>query len=351
MSGEKKKASEILAGFSTAEQDATLRESLSRSYRQLKQAKDSRAAYIQAAYEGARDAIREAGPIPPVPEPKLPRRRRGREEAALIHSTDWQGGKETPTYNTKVMRARVHQTFDKAFHLTDIQRTDHDVDHAVIAFGGDMLEGLMNFPTQVFEVDATIFDQWKNVGLLCVEVVRRALAKFKTVEVVSEWGNHGRIGSKRDAIPRADNLDRMAYELARQILATDISIGKRLVWRDSIEDIQRIEIGEYRALLIHGDEMGRNGYSSPPAIARWANDQRSGSYPWPFRDVFVGHYHFSGEVPMANGHGTIFFTGSTESGSRYATDGMARGSVPTQRMHFIDPIRGRVTSRYTIYLD
>ena len=32
----------------------------------------------------------------------------------------------------------------------------------------------------------------------------------------------------------------------------------RVTWNDCPEDIQRIEIGHYRALLIHGDEFGRN---------------------------------------------------------------------------------------------
>ena len=67
------------------------------------------------------------------------------------------------------------------------------------------------------------------------------------------------MGSKRDAIPRSDNIDRMCYELARRLLEKE----PRLTWNDSAEDIQRVEIGNYRALLMHGDEVGRGGYAGP----------------------------------------------------------------------------------------
>jgi hypothetical protein len=33
-------------------------------------------------------------------------------------------------------------------------------------------------------------------------------------------------------------------------------------WQDCPEDIQRVEVGNYRALVIHGDEIGRGGFAS-----------------------------------------------------------------------------------------
>jgi hypothetical protein len=140
----------------------------------------------------------------------------------------------------------------------------------------------------------------------------------------------------------------MFYELARQLINPDATIS--LEWTDSVEDIQRVEIGNYRALLIHGDEVGRNGYASDLAIVRHADRWRSGAYPWDFRDVYVGHYHQHKELPMANGRGAVYFTGSTESENHYAQDNLAASAEPTQRLHFIDPVRGRVTSQHKIYL-
>lgn len=322
-----------------------LRAALARAQKQLLQAKDRTEHLVEVTHQAAYDAMLAMGKLEPVNRPKPDRRPQA--EVALWHMTDWQGAKRTTSYNTEVMRERVMRFVDKAIRITEIHRKDHAVKKLVIAFGGDMVEGLFNFPTQAFEIDSTIFEQYVNVSRLMVDVVRTALESYETVEVVAEWGNHGRIGSKRDAVPRSDNFDRMCYELARQLLANE----KRLTWNDSPEDVQRIEIGNYRALLIHGDEVGRNGFASPSTIVQHANKWRSGSYPWEFRDVYIGHYHTHAEWAMANGLGSIYQTGSTESDNRYAGVMLAASATPSQRLHFINPVKGRVTASYKVWLD
>jgi hypothetical protein len=323
-----------------------LRAALIRSQRDLLRAKGRTEHLVEAVVEAARDAVL-AHPIQIPPAPKEARRKA--PEVALWHLTDWQGAKRTTSYDSEVMRQRVHRFVDKATRITEIQRQDHPVKDCHILLGGDMIEGLFNFPTQPFEIDATLFEQFVNVSNLLVEVVTRALGVYENVTVVAEWGNHGRLGSKRDAVPRSDNADRMTYELARQIMAAKGE--KRLIWDDCPEDIQRVQIGNYRALVIHGDEIGRNGYASPTTIVNHVNRWRSGSYPWDFRDVYVGHYHTHYQYSLADGAGAVYGTGSTESDNRYASVGLASSSVPSQRLHFIDPEAGRVTAQYQVWLD
>jgi hypothetical protein len=323
-----------------------LRRALMRIQKKLIQTKQKVNDLVEATHQAAYDATMAAGPISPIPEPKISSLKK-KQEVALWHLTDWQGAKKTTSYNSDIMVKRVMAFAEKAVRITEIQRADHPVDEAVIMFGGDMVEGLFNFPSQAFEIDATLFEQYVNVSRLCVDVVRFALANYKKVKVVPEWGNHGRIGSKRDNVPRSDNFDRMCYELARQLLAGE----KRLTWQECPEDIQRVEIGNYRALLIHGDEVGRNGFASPGAIVQHANKWRSGSYPWEFRDVYIGHYHTHSEWAMANGQGSVYQTGSTESDNRYAGVMLAASATPSQRLHFVDPEKGRVTASYKVWLD
>lgn len=324
-----------------------LRAALERTQRQLAQAKQRSDRLAEVVVAACRDAVL-AHPLDRVVPPKPDRRTKG-AEVALWHLTDWQGAKVTPSYNSAVMRERVHRFVDKAERITEIARADHPVKDCTIAFGGDMIEGLFNFPTQPFEIDATLFDQFVTVGNLIVEVVRRALAVYERVTVVPEWGNHGRLGSKRDAVPKGDNADRMTYELARAILA---SAGEqRLVWQDCPEDIQRIEIGNYRALLMHGDEVGRAGFASPSAWQAAGNRWKAGAYDWVFQDIYLGHYHRHAQEPLSDGLGTIYWSGSTESENRYARDSMAASGVPSQRLHFIDPEAGRVTAQYQVWLD
>lgn len=323
-----------------------LRSALNRAQAQLVAAKDRTEHLTELVRQAAMDAMIALGPVPPVTRPAKDRRA-SKPEHALWVMTDWQGAKKTASYDSKVMRERVLRFAEKAVAITEIQRKDHPVRNCTIAFGGDMIEGIFNFPTQPYEIDATLFEQYVSVARLINDVVRIALANYEQVEVIAEWGNHGRLGSKRDAVPRSDNADRMTYELARQLLAGH----KHLKWEDSPEDVQRIEIGSYRALLLHGDEVGRNGFASPATIVNHVTRWASGSYPWAFRDAYIGHYHTHAEWPLPNGLGSVYQTGSTESDNRYAGVMLAASATPSQRLHFIDPEKGRVTAAYKVWLD
>lgn len=334
-----------LSEFEAIDDGVELRRIVADLQRRLRRARAKTDDLVAATVDGARDAMTALGPVRPVPAPKIDRRQK--PEVALWHLTDWQGAKVTTTYNSDVMRERVLRYCDKAEHLTAIQRAHHPVKDCTIMLGGDLCEGLFNFPAQPFEIDASIFQQYVVVSRVVVDVVRRALALYENVTVIGEWGNHGRIGSKRAAVPRADNFDRMIHELARGLLDGE----KRLTWGDSPEDIQRVEIGNYRALLIHGDEIGRNGYASPMTIVGHIAKWQSGSYPWEFRDCYFGHYHTHNDWSLPNGRGSAYQTGSPESDNRYAGVHMASSATPSQRLHFIDPVKGRVTGQYRVWLD
>jgi hypothetical protein len=329
-----------------SEETKALRAALRRAQRAVIEAKDRNRQLVEVTQEAAYDAMLALGGVKNVTPP--PRdRRKGSEEVALWVMGDWQGSKVTPSYDTNVMIRRVLQFAEKAVTITDIQRSHHPVKQATIAFTGDMVEGLWNYPTASWEVDSTLFEQYVNVSRLLVDVVRIALANYEHVTVVPEWGNHGRIGSKRDNVVRNDNVDRMCYELARQLLQGE----KRLTWQECPEDVQRIEIGNYRALVLHGDEVGRNGFASPGALVTHVAKWQSGSYPWAFRDAYIGHYHTHAEFALPNGLGSVYQTGSTESENRYAGVMLASSATPSQRLHFIDPDKGRVTAAYKVWLD
>lgn len=324
-----------------------LRAALQRAQHDVMKWKSRNDRLVAVTLQACHDAVLSQ-PLVRVPRPQKDARRKD-AEVALWHMTDWQGAKVTPSYNSEVMKERVHRFVDKAERITTIQRADHPVRDCTIALGGDMIEGLFNFPTQPYEIDATLFGQFVTVANLLVEVVRRALSIYEHVTVVPEWGNHGRIGSKRDAVVKSDNADRMTYELARQVLSS--SGETRLTWDDCPEDIQRIEIGNYRALLMHGDEVGRAGFASPSAWQAAGNRWKAGAYGWDFQDIYLGHYHRHAQEPLSDGLGAIYWTGSSESENRYARDSMAASGVPSQRLHFINPEHGRVTSAYQVWLD
>ena len=325
-------------------QQEELRAALRRSQTALARAKAKTDELIDAVYRAARDASLAQG-NPPAVKKQVFASGKGKPEVALVHATDWQYGKQTESYDMATCEERVELLADKIDILTNIQRAEHPVDHAVLAFGGDMLEGLNIFPGQAFEVEAPLYEQLFGVARLEETLIRRMLATFDTVKVVAEPGNHGRLGRKGDW-PATDNTDRMAYEIVRQRFADE----KRVIWVPYLSWHQMIEIDAYRALLIHGDEIKSFGGNTPAyGILRKVTSWSSGVTA-PFQDVYIGHYHTPSEFTLPNG-GAIFMTGSTESDNAYAAEFVAAKGKPSQRLHYIDPRKGRVTCRYQVYLD
>lgn len=349
-----------------ASSQAELRQALYRAQESNRKLREKHSQYVIATVEACKDATLSLGPIAPVPAPARDSRRKAKPEVALWHLTDWQGGKITASYNGQVMRERVMRFCEKAVALTEIQRAHHPVRKCMIMFGGDLIEGLFQYPAQAFQVDASLFGQYTRAVRLVIDVVRYALANYDEVEVIGEWGNHGRIGSKRSEVPTPDNFDRMIQWTARELLT--LLEPKRLTWEDPAgqlehvdletedgrflaADIQRVQVGNYRALLIHGDEIGRNGHASPMTIVNHVAKWQSGSYPWQFRDCYLGHYHNHCEWALPNGIGAVYQTGAPESDNRYAGVNLAASATPSQRLHFIDPEKGRVTAQFKVFLD
>jgi len=330
-----------------------LRDALANTQRQLAKIKKSRDDFTSAVVQAAHDATLSLGAIPPVPTPKKDVRTK-RGEVALLHSTDWQLGKQTLTYNTKECERLVKQSIDKTIKITEIQRTHHPVKECVLMLGGDIVENTTIFPSQVYEVDSDVMAQFVAASRIMIDIVRTLLANFDKVTVVCEPGNHGRIG-KLGELPKDVNWDKLVYMFAGQALKDE----KRLTWQMSKEDIQRVTIGNYKALLIHGDEI-RWGTAS--TIVRFADRWKSGAYKFfdevdqitkgfDFRDLYIGHFHQHQSWNMANGEGSVFMSAAVESGNRYARDLLASNGEPSQRLHFVDPDKGRVTSEYRLWLE
>lgn len=313
--------------------------------RQLAEAKAKSADLVAAVYEAAKDAALIVGK-PSVPKPPVKDRRTRREEVALWHLTDFQGGKKTVSYDLDVMDQRVNLFCEKAAKITEIQRADHPVRKCVIMLGGDMIENTQTFPGQVWQVHADLFTQLFRVAARLEAVAVYALGVYDEVEFVCEPGNHGRIGSKRDGVKISDNWDRIVY----QMVADKFTAEPRITWKITEGWYQPVEIGNYRAMLIHGDEVkGFGGQTPAYALCRKGNAWASGAVPFRFRDIYVGHYHNHNDYALAAG-GTVFMTGSPESDNEFAAEFVAAASTPSQRLHFIDAEQGRVGAQYKLYL-
>jgi hypothetical protein len=208
-----------------------------------------------------------------------------------------------------------------------------------------MADNINIFPGHAYEVDSAMFSQVFSVSQAIEELLRLLLARFERVVVWEQAGNHGRIG-KRGDYPKADNLDRLIYRVTRERMTSP-----RITWNNSESWYSIVEAGNYRALLIHGDQIKSFGGNTPAfGILRKANAWASGVLPQ-FQDVMMGHFHQALTLPMANGSGRVFVNPSIESDSNYAKEFVAATGTPGQRLNFVDPDKGRVTAERVIWLD
>lgn len=299
---------------------------------------------VAAVYQAAKDAALTNKPSGVIKAPAKQKSSK-RPEVALLHTTDWQLGKRTEGYSIDILKQRLSDLAAKAIEITELQRSARPVNEITILLGGDMVEGLTVFPGQAWEVEAHLFEQLFTTSSLIEELVLTMLGQFQKVNVVCEYGNHGRIGRRGD-VPGSDNIDRMAYRVARDRLSNQT----RLTWQDSADWYQIAEIGNYKALLVHGDEIKSFGGNTPAfGILRKCNAWATGVVP-PFHDVFMGHFHTPMTLTLANG-GRVFVTGSPESENVYAAEFVAAKGKPSQRLHFVDPEKARTTAEYMLWLD
>lgn len=304
---------------------------------------------VEAVYKAARDASLATGRGKSLGAKATPTKQKKTAkqtaEVALAHVTDWQLGKKTVTYGMATCAARMEQFTEKTLHLTNIQRADHPVDSMTLMFGGDMVEGITIFPGQAWEVEAHLFEQLFEAARIMETMVRTFADNYGSVNVVCEFGNHGRLGRKGE-LPAHDNIDAMAYRIA-QDRTRDV---KNVTWQMSNDWYQIVTVGSYKALLVHGDEIKSFGGNTPAfGILRKANAWATGVVE-DFQDVYMGHWHTPMALTMANG-GRVFVTGSPESHNEYAREFIAAVGKPSQRIHFVDPSRGRVTAEYIVWLD
>ena len=313
-----------------------LRKALVQSQRAEARAKARTSDMIDAVHEAARLSLL-ATPRPAVLPPQKDTRK-AKAEIALVHLTDWQAGKQTISYDINVLTSRIGDMIYKVLHLTDIQRAHHPVKDCVIMLGGDMVEGVGIFPGQQYEVGAHLYEQMFAVVRILESSIRTLATNFEHITIVCEFGNHGRLGRKGD-MPSGDNIDRMAY----QIVSNNCKDLKHVKWQMSDDWYQIFAIGNYKVLLVHGDEIGSFG-----SILRKVQAWSTGVVE-PFDDCYMGHFHTPTALTLANG-GRVFVTGSPESHNEYARTFIAAVGKPSQRLHFVDPIKGRVTSEYVCWL-
>lgn len=314
--------------------------------RQLADTKHKNQDYLDTVWNAVNETLSTIS-IPPVEPPSGRPTARFAEETAVALLSDLQMGKRTPTYGSDVCRERVMRYARKIVGLSAERGSNPR--HIVVPMLGDMIEGVDIFPGQQWLIDSTLYAQLFNTTpTVLADFCRYLLGHFETVTVYAVDGNHGRIGRKGQFGPM-DNADRMLYRILALLMRDEPRF--QLIMTDPEGErnwYHVLEVGNYSALLIHGDQI--RGHSGFPwyGLGKKVNGWGSGGIPEQFRDVFMGHYHQLGRIPL--NHRSVWCNGSTESTNTFAAETLAAQSEPSQWLLFVDPTAGRVTASYGVEL-
>jgi hypothetical protein len=327
---------------------AELEEALRRTERNLARSKAKTADLVQAVYQGAKDAALVAGSPKRVKASKT--KAKPGAEVALLHLTDTHIGAVTATYNTDVAERRIMDTIAKTIKLAELQRKAHPVGECVVILGGDLIEQTAQFPHQAWAVDASTFEQVFDAARILEDAVSILADEFDMVTVYLTPGNHGRVGRGKGRQSLDYESDTNWDRIVGRIIGERLEHDERIRWVFPESWYSIVEVGAYRALAHHGDTIRSFGGSIPAyGIIKKHLAWASGVMP-EFLDAYIGHFHTPMQLPMNNG-GRVFVTPSLVSDSAYAKEFVAATSNPAQRLHFVDPERGRVTAEYLLHLD
>lgn len=333
-----------------------LRDALDRALREVDRAKSRRADLVDAIYRAGHDAI-SSMQIKPVPKPRLAAQQGTKPEIAVVVLSDWQYGKRTPSYSHEITESRVSQLADKVEKIVALHRKVRPITEVHVLSLGDTVEGEDIFPGQPHLITASLYRQLTGATALMAAFNRRMLSIFDTVDLWAVDGNHGRF--RKDWHPES-NADRILHHFVGEIMA---AAGERRFALHTIDPVGErnwyhiAEIGNYRSLLIHGDQFrttaGMPWYSMQKKAGGWALGAIE-EFVFALSkehdtDLDFGHWHQPTRVTL--NRVTARCNGSTESHNTYAQEQLAAVGRPSQGLRFVDPVKGRVTAEYTLWLD
>lgn len=292
---------------------------------------------------------------PELAIPPRPAKSKQKEvEWALLHLTDWQGGKLTESYSVAALDRRMRRLANEVESIITTRRSGAKIDRLNILLGGDMVEGELIFPHQAHEIEMGVFEQaLRAVPDIAGRLILDLTGMFDRVDVYCVTGNHGRPAPKSSPSHPKTNWDRAFYEYLRTCLLGPPwrprkELNGRLSMHVSDTFYSVSNIWEWGCLLVHGDEI-KGGFAGYPWYG--AGRRTMGwidAIPEPWEYLYFGHYHQY--VSAVINHRTFFCTASPESGNVFAQQNLAAVGHPAQRFQFFSRPKGLIAD-YPLYLE
>lgn len=213
-------------------------------------------------------------------------------EDVVIHRSDDHIGAEVRdeygnlVFNKDIATDRIRSVTDSVMNLIGREgEADREYDTAHLLLGGDTVTGENIYSHQPHEIDLTMDQQIDLAVELYMEQIRRLAARFPTVQVVCQAGNHGEL--RADGMSENANADKLVYMmLDRMVRMSDLD-NVTFIRSDATRFINfGLRNGKHRGHLRHGqNSLSHIGTSSGQ------NKWRGWQIKHQFDIAYRGHYH------------------------------------------------------------
>lgn len=218
------------------------------------------------------------------------------------------------------------------------------VDKVILAFLGDMVEGVEIFPGQIWQIDRGLMQQiWYGANDMAGAVAEIVGAfpslHFHAIEVL---GNHGRTGKKgeRPYIDSADWLFQRIVEM--QMLRVERLTN--VTWHQNEAWFAFVEIYGWHHLLLHGDQGVSGLWSSRPTVNGLEKGVTRYNQMLQNQIHFVHAGHFHNDWSLSFNMSYMLINGSFIGTSKFSASKMVASSPAMQCIHVFDPDFGLLTT-------
>ncbi len=226
---------------------------------------------------------KQVAPVSIKRSPKQP-------ETAILTITDAHFGKLTRSYNPTVFVERLQALSKKVERIHELL-SDYAFDRLVIVMAGDLVDGTMIYPTQVYHQKITNINQ--QIMLMAEHLADFVIQQrnvWGRVDVECVPGNHGRVSKFAH---ESSNYDIMLYDTLKILLKRErgITVNKNGDHEDPF--LRIIEVRGHRYLLYHGMEIRMfqqiPWYGIVMRVLRWLSTKSL-----KFDVAIMGHFHSCG---------------------------------------------------------
>jgi hypothetical protein len=213
---------------------------------------------------------------------------------------------------------------------------------------GDYGDGHEIFKGHPWELDMHVARQVTEGPWEIAQTLVSLLDLYEEIHFFTVYGNHGRVGQKKEATPVLASWDYIFVRFLELMTGSQVTSegAPRISFHYAHSWWSLVERMGLRFLLIHGDDvrswMNLPYYGLERARTRWANLIQQhlppDAGPVTFDVMLVGHHHTPAYIETASG--PILLNGCWPGGSKFSEKVLQAASPPAQWFFGIHPTHG-----------